>query len=1357
MKKWLVGLLAAGLCVASAWAAGVATLPVAVNLTDGTTAWTSFDGFTGKSLGIYGDGRCKFDGNGDTLTVQFDAAPGTLSFDLKGNTATSGTSPAKFTVEASADGETWSELDDIDETKISASEYTSFSYDLESSIRYVRWTLVNKFGFNFGLNNLSITSGGPAGPSVSLKATATEVEVGAEVKITATATGFSGEVAWSWEGTGSAEGATFTLDTAVADTYEVTATATYEDEKASKSITVTVKAPAVKYAITVAEGIENGSIAADKDSAEEGETVTVTATPAAGYKLDKIYVNGTAIDGKSFPMPAEAVELSATFAEVTGVSYVLVESEEDFEEGAEYLVVSHKADTFTSALKNEANGTRIGLEEVVLGEDNTIVTDSDAIVWQIKAGSAEGQYVLFNEAASVYAAAPKSAGNNAQLVTDGSDALAQWTLDFSALPAVKILSVSYPDRYLQRNSSAGTLYFAAYASAQATPSLYKKAGASGPSVSLKASATEVEVGAEVTITATATGFSGEVAWSWEGTGSADGATFTLDTAVAGTYVVTATATAGEEKASKSITVTVKAPAVKYAITVAEGIENGSIAADKDSAEEGETVTVTATPAAGYKLDKIYVNGTAIDGKTFPMPAEAVELSATFAEVSGVSYVLVESEEDFEVGADYLVVAVNKDGKFTSALKNEPDSKGTRIGLQEVTISDNTIVTDDDSIVWTIQDGAAEGQYVLFNAAKSVYAAATKDDNVAQLLSEGKDSLEQWTLKFDGLPTVGIWNVAYPDRWLARNSTATSEFFAAYKGSQTAPYLFKKAGATGPSVSLKATATEVEIGAEVTITATAKNFSSEDVAWSWEGNGTADGATFTVDTSAKGEFVIKATATAGEETASATVTIKVNEPAVPHAITVSTDGNGTAVADAETAIAGTKVNLTINPNDGFKLGTITLNGTAISGTSFDMPDAEAVVAVTFVKVTGQPFTLITSVDALEDGAEYVITDNSQAYAMKAELSTGSTKRLLNGAVAPVDGVITTDDAALIWKLVKDADGNFALYNDSIAKYIGWSSGNSAKFQDEAFANTISYENELFVVMATSTAELEKPRKLQFNSATNSLQFAYYEGSQKNLCFFKGGAPKPSISYSGDLTVKIPGSFSIQFTLKNYDGEFTWVNDGREGGRIDQAGLYQWTPSEAGEVSITVKAMAGETEIATKTLPLVVEPKDEPGPGEPTLTCTEGTTINATVNKEVVLHFTLAKAEFFTGDGAEDLIGNKSELGEVSDVTATSFVWKYTPTEVGTVTLDFFAASEGFESFIIESYEVTLNVTEGGSGGDAVTVKGWTVNPDGSVTVTLSDGTTTSSGLQYSTDLKTWSTEPVDVKKAASAFVRVGSPE
>ncbi len=67
------------------------------------------------------------------------------------------------------------------------------------------------------------------------------------------------------------------------------------------------------------------------------------------------------------------------------------------------------------------------------------------------------------------------------------------------------------------------------------------------------------------------------------------------------------------------------------ITVSEDIENGTVEIDREQAVDGEIVTVTATPADGYVLNKIYKNGEEIDGTTFEVLGNC-EVYATFAEV-----------------------------------------------------------------------------------------------------------------------------------------------------------------------------------------------------------------------------------------------------------------------------------------------------------------------------------------------------------------------------------------------------------------------------------------------------------------------------------------------------------------------------------------------------------------------------------------------------------------------------------------------------------------------------------------------------------------------------------------------------
>lgn len=91
---------------------------------------------------------------------------------------------------------------------------------------------------------------------------------------------------------------------------DVTVTATFKKD------TTTPVEPDKTYTVTVDTTV-NGTVTADKATAKAGETVTLTVTPATGYELDTLTVNGQAVTGTTFVMPAANVTVAATFKAVT--------------------------------------------------------------------------------------------------------------------------------------------------------------------------------------------------------------------------------------------------------------------------------------------------------------------------------------------------------------------------------------------------------------------------------------------------------------------------------------------------------------------------------------------------------------------------------------------------------------------------------------------------------------------------------------------------------------------------------------------------------------------------------------------------------------------------------------------------------------------------------------------------------------------------------------------------------------------------------------------------------------------------------------------------------------------------------
>ncbi len=67
--------------------------------------------------------------------------------------------------------------------------------------------------------------------------------------------------------------------------------------------------------MVIVPGIEWNVVSLSKYSATYGDEITVTATPASGYELDKITVNSTEISGNKFTMPAKDTTVVVTFKE----------------------------------------------------------------------------------------------------------------------------------------------------------------------------------------------------------------------------------------------------------------------------------------------------------------------------------------------------------------------------------------------------------------------------------------------------------------------------------------------------------------------------------------------------------------------------------------------------------------------------------------------------------------------------------------------------------------------------------------------------------------------------------------------------------------------------------------------------------------------------------------------------------------------------------------------------------------------------------------------------------------------------------------------------------------------------------
>ena len=207
----------------------------------------------------------------------------------------------------------------------------------------------------------------------------------------------------------------------------------------------------IAVSISIEEGYQLESITAA--GAEEGQTVELKAVP-------------NTVNAWTFNMPDFDVTISAIVTEyVAPTGDVFELFTKDLVEGDYIIYYDGKA------MKNTVANDRLEYEEVTPMSD-VITTDNTAIVWHI---AKSGDYwTIYNSAANAYAAST-GAKNKAQLLEDGTNDKALWTV--SGTETYEFVNKANAAAGVNANlRNNGTYGFACYAtSTGGALSLYKKA------------------------------------------------------------------------------------------------------------------------------------------------------------------------------------------------------------------------------------------------------------------------------------------------------------------------------------------------------------------------------------------------------------------------------------------------------------------------------------------------------------------------------------------------------------------------------------------------------------------------------------------------------------------------------------------------------------------------------------------------------------------------------------------------------------------------------------------------------------------------------------------------------------------
>ena len=403
-------------------------------------------------------------------------------------------------------------------------------------------------------------------------------------------------------------------------------------DEAEASVSFSIVGAPMVYEVTVDEGIENGDVSVDPASGVAGTLIVVTALPHEGYRCDGIYVNGDPIEGNTFELPEGGATVGAVFvvsstktATYTVVSKTEVETTGEVPEDSE-ATFECNGNTATQL----TGGTHMTL--TLKGYEGATIT---GLTLSMKSNARAGAGSL----EAVCGDAVIAAIANSRFTEESW--YGNWSTSYVDITPAVTPTVVDGDVVITISASANSIYCESF-------TVEYEPGTPLFSVALDpAEDFEVIQNEEASVTATAKNAAGEVTYAWTVDGVAaetDGPVLALPTDVASEtpHVVVCVATdTGAEGVTAEATVsyTVVPAPVPYAVTIAEGIENGSVSLELDGTPietpidllEGTEVTVVATPDDGFALEAILVNGEPIDGDTFTV-AGATEVSATFAEI-----------------------------------------------------------------------------------------------------------------------------------------------------------------------------------------------------------------------------------------------------------------------------------------------------------------------------------------------------------------------------------------------------------------------------------------------------------------------------------------------------------------------------------------------------------------------------------------------------------------------------------------------------------------------------------------------------------------------------------------------------
>lgn len=536
---------------------------------------------------------------------------------------------------------------------------------------------------------------------------------------------------------------------------------------------------------------------------EEDATINVTFTPtAAGNYTGSITLQSAGAETVTVQLTATATEAGSSTG--SGNEFALVTKAANFGEG-DYIIVYNNG-----AMNTTVTSSRLQITAVTPTND-IITTDDETIIWHIAPSG--DYYTIYNAAEDKYAAST-GAKNKAQLLADGTNDMALWSVSTGAtfeFTNKKNNASSVNDR-LRRNGDYG---FACYASSTGGElSLYKRTSSTKttPTMTFSPATVEITIGDDVTeptLTTDPAGLSVTYSSSDTDVATVNSSTGEVTVVAAGTTTITATFAGNDDynSATATYTLTVNAlPQVETpTFTPAAGTYTEAQNVTISCATSGATVYYTVDGTTPTTSSSVYSSAIAVT-ETTTIKAIAVKSGMTDSEVAEALYTISNDIDSDKLlfkkvttvtpGKRYLIVY-----NINDALKLQNPYSGTKTygylyAKTDATDNNGIIEVSNETDIFTFET-ATDGFYIKDSQGRYHYQSGSY--NNFNLSTSVPSSGGVWTATADANGLFTIMNSS-TNKWMQYSTTYSST--GAYSSAQSGgilPYLYEEVEAVEVTV------------------------------------------------------------------------------------------------------------------------------------------------------------------------------------------------------------------------------------------------------------------------------------------------------------------------------------------------------------------------------------------------------------------------------------------------------------------------------------------------------------------------------------------------------------------------------